>query len=159
MLRFDAVRLKGTGPEGAVHKRTLEAVSSPTRSYRAGEVLCNSQWIPEQLETAEIQEISCSDCARLDAEIRAGSKQSKSGGVDRPFFKAPIEELEKLLSQHRFDHAVLGRLREELTYRTTRRAKQLMREVEGIIEGRVPTEKKTRPAQPEDQLGLLGPDE
>jgi hypothetical protein len=40
-LRFDAVRLKGTGSRGAVHKRTLDPVSSPVRSYRAGEVLCN----------------------------------------------------------------------------------------------------------------------
>lgn len=158
-MRFDAVRLKGTGSQGAVHKRTLEAISSPARSCRAGEVLCNHHWTPDQLETFPIETINCSECIRREAEITTATKQSMSGGVDRPLMKATIGELEKLLSQHRSEHAVLGRLREELTFRTTRRAKQLRREVEGIIEGLVPDKKTTRPAQPEDQLGLLGPDD
>jgi hypothetical protein len=128
------------------------------RSYRAGEVLCNHHWTPDQLETVPIEGINCRNCARREAEISTGRRQSTSGGVDRSFIKASIQELERLLSQHKSDHAVLGRLREELTYRTTDRAKQLRREVEGVIEGLVPVKKKTRPPQAEDQLGLLGPD-
>jgi hypothetical protein len=81
-----------------------------------------------------------------------------SGG-DRPFINATIDELEKLFSEKKSDHAVLGRIREELTYRTTHRAKQLMREVQGVIDGVVTVKKTVRPAQPENQLGLLGVDD
>jgi hypothetical protein len=157
-LKFDAVRLKGTGPDGAVHKRTLEAVSSAARSYRAREVLCNQHWTEDQLEPALVEAINCGNCARREREIAEARRQVATGGPDRPFMKASIDELENMLKTHKSDHAVLGRLREELTYRTTPRAKQLQREVEGIIEGRVPIEKRARPDQPEDQLGLLNND-
>jgi hypothetical protein len=150
--------LKGSGSEGVVHKRTLEAVTSPALSYSAGEILCSIELTPDQLEVAPPDAINCPECAQRESEIMAATKHLKSQGVDRPFMRASIKELEKLLSQHRSDHAVLGRLREELTYRTTRRAKQLRREVEGVIEGQVPIKKEPRPAQAEDQLGLLDPD-
>ncbi len=81
-----------------------------------------------------------------------------SGG-DRPFINATIDELEKLFSEKKSDRAVLGRIREELTYRTTRRAKQLMREVKGVSDGEVPVTKEVRPDRQEDQLGLLGADD
>jgi hypothetical protein len=157
-LRFDAVRLKGTGPDGAVHKRILEPLTSAARSFRAGEVLCNHHWTPEQLESAPLEAVNCGNCTRREAEIAEARHRTGAGGTDRPLSNASIDELEKLFDKHRADHAVLGRLREELTYRTTPRAKQLRREVEGVIEGLVPVEKRVRAAQPEDQLGLLESD-
>jgi hypothetical protein len=157
-LSFDAVRLKGTGPDGAVHKRTLEPVTSAARSYRAREVLCNQYWTDEQLESAPLQSINCGNCAKRELEIAEARRSQRPGGPDRPFMKASIDELEKVLKAHKSDHLVLGRLREELTYRTTERAKQLRREVEGLIEGLVPMEKRARAARPEDQLHLLDKD-
>jgi len=56
---------------------------------------------------------------------------------DRPFFKASIEDLEKLLAERAWDRFTLSRLREELTYRGTERAKQALREVEGLLSGTV----------------------
>jgi hypothetical protein len=73
--------------------------------------------------------------------------------------QASIDELEKLLLQRKYEPAVLGRLREELTFRTTTRAKQLRREVEGLIDGSVPVERREREGRPEDQLRLLDPDQ
>lgn len=77
--------------------------------------------------------------------------------MDRPFFKASIEELEKLLQERGWDRFTLSRLREELTYRKKDRAKQLLREVEGLLDGSVPPrEKPARTANPDDQIDLLG---
>jgi hypothetical protein len=154
-LRFDAVRLKGTGPDGAVHQRTLEPVTSAVRSYRAREVLCNQYWTDEQLESVPLKSINCGNCAKRELEITEARRSQAPGGPDRPFSKASIGELEKIFETHKSDNPVLGRLREELTYRKTERAKQLRREVEGVIEGLVPVEKRTRAARPEDQLRLL----
>ena len=155
-MRFAAVRLKALGPRGTVHKRTIEPIASGVRSYRAGEVLCNHNWTSDQLESASIAAFNCVNCAKREAEIQEAALHKGLGGVDRPFMKARIDELEKVLHQHKADHAVLGRIREELTYRKTSRAKQLKREVEGLINGLVPMRRKGhRSAQPEDQLGLI----
>ena len=54
--------------------------------------------------------------------------------ADRPFFKASIEDLEKLLAERAWDRFTLGRLRDELKHRGTDRAKQALREAAGIIE-------------------------
>jgi hypothetical protein len=77
---------------------------------------------------------------------------------DRPFFDTTVNELEALLKQHKTQPVILQQLRDELQYRETKRAKQLIREVDGILEGTVPVRpKRPRPARPEDQLHLLDP--
>jgi hypothetical protein len=76
--------------------------------------------------------------------------------VDRPYFKASVEELEALLQKHKSQRFVLAQLREELKFRRTERAKQLRREVEGLLTGIVPMPPKpARAARPEDQLRLI----
>ena len=77
--------------------------------------------------------------------------------MSRPYFKHSVEELEQFLRRHVNDPAVLGDLLTELTYRSTERAHQLRREVEGLLSGTVPMPlKPARPARPEDQYPLLG---
>jgi hypothetical protein len=78
--------------------------------------------------------------------------------MHRPFFKASVDELEALLRKHQSDRFVLAQLREELGFRRTDRAKQLLREVTGLLSGQVPTRPKLpRAAQPEDQFDLIKP--
>lgn len=78
--------------------------------------------------------------------------------MDRPFFDTPVDQLEDLLRKHKSQRVILQQLRDELQYRGTKRARQLIREVDGILEGKVPVEpKRPRPARPEDQLHLLDP--
>ncbi|MGE0441434.1 MAG: hypothetical protein AB7S39_13185 [Gemmatimonadales bacterium] len=75
---------------------------------------------------------------------------------DRPLMNAAIDELEELFRRRNWDTFTLSRLREELTYRSTERAKRLRREVEGILSGQVP--RPPRPAAddgPESQTDLL----
>lgn len=76
----------------------------------------------------------------------------------REFMNHTIDELEELLKKHSSNHQVLGDLRSELTYRGTSRAKQLLREVQGLIQGVVPTPKKEmKPPDPDDQGALFSP--
>ena len=77
---------------------------------------------------------------------------------DRPFFDTPVDQLEELLQKHKTQPVILRQLRDELQYRGTKRAKQLIREVDGVLEGVVPVKsKRPRSARPEDQLHLLDP--
>lgn len=74
----------------------------------------------------------------------------------RPYFKTPVEDLEKLFKEHIEDRQVLGDLWSELTYRKTDRAKQLRREIEGILGDEVPRPPKPpKPPSPDDQLDLI----
>jgi hypothetical protein len=79
--------------------------------------------------------------------------------MDRPFLQSTVDELEMLLRAHTTDRFTLARLREELLFRSTDRAHQLLREVEGLLSGVVPTKREARPAQPEDQVSLLPDDD
>jgi hypothetical protein len=77
---------------------------------------------------------------------------------DRPFFDTPVDQLEELLQKHKAQPVILRQVRDELQYRGTKRAKQLIREVDGVLDGRVPVKPKPpRAARPEDQLHLLDP--
>ena len=77
--------------------------------------------------------------------------------MDRKYFKTPIDELEALFKENLNHGQVLGDIQDELTHRETTRAKQLLREVEGILSGdlKVP-EQPPRLDKAEDQLDLLG---
>ena len=76
--------------------------------------------------------------------------------MDRPFFHTTIDQLEKLASENLSSRTVLGRLREELTYRDTDRARLLLREVEGLRRGEVPMPPRpAKPDGPEFQLPLV----
>jgi hypothetical protein len=76
--------------------------------------------------------------------------------MDRPYMNASVDKLEDLLKEHRSERFVLAQLREELAFRKTTRAKQLLREVEGLLGGAVPMPPKpARPARLEDQLPLI----
>lgn len=74
----------------------------------------------------------------------------------RRYIKFPIEELEHLFHANLHNLQVLGEIREELTFRSSERAKQLEREVFAVVEGRVPIgPKPLRPEKPDDQGELL----
>lgn len=67
-----------------------------------------------------------------------------------------IEELETLVKENIHRRPVLAGIKVELTHRKTNRARQLLREVEGILDGELPLPPKPpRPPQPHDQLGLM----
>ena len=75
--------------------------------------------------------------------------------MDRSFLALTIDQLEELFAQYRFDDATLGRISEELSYRTTDRAQQLRKEILGVLEGRVPRVRPPRAARPEDQSEMF----
>ena len=76
--------------------------------------------------------------------------------MDRPYFKSSLDEIERLVQEHKHQRVVLAQIREELQHRDTRRAKQLLREVEGILDGEVrPPPRPSRAAKPEDQIDLI----
>lgn len=75
----------------------------------------------------------------------------------RKYFELDISELEGLMSENQHSPAVLGEIYEELSYRKTERAKQLRKEVEALLEGRIPMPPRPkRPDSPEDQIDMLG---
>jgi hypothetical protein len=77
--------------------------------------------------------------------------------MPRQYSEHGIEELEQLVRTHMHSRAVLGDIREELTYRETNRAKALLRDVMGLLTGHIEMPKRPRRADsPEDQLALLG---
>jgi hypothetical protein len=79
--------------------------------------------------------------------------------MDRPYFKNSVGELEQFLRRHAGDRPVLAQLKNELTFRKTDRAKQLLREVEGLLDGDVPMPPKPgKAARPEDQYRLIDDD-
>lgn len=76
--------------------------------------------------------------------------------MDRPFSEASAAELEQIFVKHKHDRVVLAQLREELGFRHTRKAKQLLKEILGVLEGNVVLPPRpVRPAKPEDQIDLL----
>ena len=76
--------------------------------------------------------------------------------MDRKYMETEIEELEKLVKQNLRKRQVLGEILDELTHRRTKRAKQLRREVGGLLSGEVKLPPPPpRPERPEDQLEIL----
>ena len=76
--------------------------------------------------------------------------------MTRNYLDATIEELETLVSEHQHRRQVLGEIRDELTFRKTQRAKQLLSEVEGLLRGAVRMPSRPPPADsPENQLDIL----
>jgi len=76
----------------------------------------------------------------------------------KPYQDHGIEELEALVKAHMHSRAVLDEIREELTYRRTKRAKALLRDVTGLLTGVVPMPRRPRkPDSPDDQLSFLSP--
>jgi hypothetical protein len=76
--------------------------------------------------------------------------------MSRPFSTASITELEDVFQKNRYTRPVLGELREELGFRKTPRAKQLLKEVLAVLAGDVVLpDKPIRPSKPEDQIELL----
>ena len=73
---------------------------------------------------------------------------------DRPYSQAKIEELERLVAANRAEFAILGPIRQELEFRKTRRAQQLLREVRGIVEGDVPRARMQLPDSTDNQVEL-----
>jgi len=74
--------------------------------------------------------------------------------ADRPYIQMSIVELENLVKERRSDMAVLGPIRVELENRTTKRARQLLREVQGLVAGEIPQNKTSLPDVPENQIEL-----
>ncbi len=76
--------------------------------------------------------------------------------MSRQYSHTPLEELERRVREHLNSSAVLGPIWEELTYHTTDRARQLAREVRGLLDVTVPVSAKpARPASPADQTTLF----
>jgi hypothetical protein len=76
----------------------------------------------------------------------------------RPYFQNTVAELEAFLEKHAGDRAVLGELRLELSHRKAPRAKQLLREVNGVLDGSVATPpKEMKVPNPDDQGALFSP--
>ena len=77
--------------------------------------------------------------------------------MDRKYFKTPVDELEALFKENLNHLQVLGDIRDELTHRDTPRARQLLREVNGVLAGVVPApDTPPGPERAENQLDLLG---
>ncbi len=66
-----------------------------------------------------------------------------------------IEQGVTLFLEHRINDASLGRISEELSYRTKDRAQQLHKEILGVLEGRIPRIRPPRAASPEDQSEMF----
>jgi hypothetical protein len=76
---------------------------------------------------------------------------------DRPYSDMTIDQLERLVRENREKPAILGPIRVELEYRTTPRAKQLLKEVLALVEGDIPKPKPPRAGRPEHQESLFTP--
>lgn len=68
--------------------------------------------------------------------------------MDRPFKEAGIDQLEQVFEKHKHKRPVLARLRAELQRRNRPRAKQLLKEIEAVLDGTIPLEEPV----PEDSL-------
>jgi hypothetical protein len=76
--------------------------------------------------------------------------------LSRPFSEASIKQLQGIFRENRYKRVVLGELREELGFRKTRKAKQLLKEVLAVLAGEVVLPPKpVRSSKPEDQFELL----
>jgi hypothetical protein len=77
--------------------------------------------------------------------------------MTRIYITHTLDELESLVLANKHSLAVLGAVREELTYRTTDGAKALLRDVMALLTGQVEMPKRTLPEDgPDQQLPLLG---
>lgn len=75
---------------------------------------------------------------------------------ERKYFETSVEELEKLVEENLRRRQVLGEIRDELTYRSSARARQLLKEVTGILAGDIPLpQEPPRESRPQDQIDLL----
>jgi hypothetical protein len=74
----------------------------------------------------------------------------------RLYFDHGVEELEAIFRANLHDRQVLGEIRDELTFREAERAKQLLREVEGVLSQVIPIPKRPpKPDTPENQIPLI----
>jgi hypothetical protein len=77
--------------------------------------------------------------------------------VAREYLEWTVQELEQLFGENVSNRVVLAKLREELGFRKAHRAKQLLREVEGVLDGRIivpkPKPRDTRHNQIDHGLG------
>ena len=77
--------------------------------------------------------------------------------MERKYLDTLIDSLEALVSENLSHRQVLGEVRDELTYRKTRRAKQLLKEIEAVLAGELSVpDPPPRPDKSENQLDLLG---
>lgn len=79
--------------------------------------------------------------------------------MSRPYRQHSLDDLSTVVDEQRHQPMVLRDVLDELNHRKTKAAKQLKKEVLGILEGRV----KVRPEVPaedstENQLDMLGDD-
>ncbi len=76
--------------------------------------------------------------------------------MPRRYKNTPIDELESLVRENIHRKQVLGEVRDELTYRTKDRARQLLKEIEGVLAGTLPAPPRPpREERPEDQKELF----
>lgn len=69
---------------------------------------------------------------------------------------ATIDELEALVRKNQSNRVVLAQIREELKHHRRKRARQLLKEVLGLLEGQVPMPPKPpKRDRPENQLPLI----
>lgn len=75
--------------------------------------------------------------------------------MDRPYFQHRADELEDVFRAHLDNRVVLAQLREELEFRETDRSRQLLREVNGVLEQRIPRPPKSLGSDdPQNQIDM-----
>lgn len=79
--------------------------------------------------------------------------------MERKYFKTPIDELEALVEANLRHRQILGEIRDELTFRSNKRAKQLLKEVEALLDGIVKPPRQPLPDRPQNQMDLLSDDD
>ncbi len=76
--------------------------------------------------------------------------------MDRPYLEMPIQDLEKIVRENKSSRVVLAKVKEELEFRTNRRAQQLQKEVLALLGGDLPMPPRKPPKEPPDsQLPLI----
>lgn len=76
--------------------------------------------------------------------------------MPRQYINHSIDELEAFVQEHLRDRPVLAEIMEELEHRSTPRAKQLLKEVKGVLAGDVnPPRRPYRSDIPENQQGMF----
>lgn len=76
--------------------------------------------------------------------------------MSRTYSEASIKQLQVIFHENRYKRVVVAELREELGFRKTPKAKQLLKEVLAVLAGDVVLpDKPIRPSKPEDQIELL----
>lgn len=64
--------------------------------------------------------------------------------MDRPYIDTTIDQLKKLVADHKDNRIILAKIEEELGFRTTARARRLRREVMPLLDGELPIRPKRR---------------